>query len=179
MKGECRMNAAIYIHVKIEIEEAFQRLNKKYDHIIIIANSIGAYYTLNSDIKADHAYFISPLIDMEQMIITMMKWSNVTEELLKKEMIIHTDFGEDLSWDYLIYVRNHPIQWDIPTDILYGENDQIVSIESLNKFIEEHMAILTIMKEGEHWFHTQKQMAYLDEWIMRCIDKEYEYTFRN
>ena len=158
-------------NVKIEIEEAFLLLNKKYDHIIIIANSIGAYYVLNSHVEADHAYFISPIVDMEAMINSMMKWANVTEELLRKEKVIHTDFGEDLSWEYLTYVRNHPIHWSIPTDILYGERDQLISKETLKKFTKDHMATLTRMKEGEHWFHTQEQMAYLDEWILKCTNK--------
>lgn len=27
--------------------------------------------------------------------------------------------------------------------------------------------ILTIMKNGEHWFHTEEQMQFLDAWIKR------------
>jgi len=26
---------------------------------------------------------------------------------------------------------------------------------------------LTVMKGGEHWFHTKEQMAFLDAWIKR------------
>lgn len=159
--------------VKKEIEEVFKTLNKKYKHIILIANSIGAYYALNSNIEADHAFFISPIVDMEKMIIDMMKWANVTEDQLEKEKIIHTEFNEDLSWDYLTYVRSHSIRWTIPTDILYGENDQMIAIETINKFTKKHVATITIMKEGEHWFHTKKQMAYLDQWINKCIKNEY------
>ena len=161
--------------VKVEIEQTIDQLKKNYEHIIIIANSIGAYYALNSDIKVSHAYFISPIVDMEKMIKDMMKWAHVTEDRLKKDKIIHTEFGEDLSWDYLSYVRKHPINWLISTDILCGENDALISIETINKFIEEHEATLTIMKEGEHWFHTKEQMAYLDKWIK---GKNNEYTFR-
>ena len=28
-------------------------------------------------------------------------------------------------------------------------------------------ATLTVMKGGEHWFHTEEEMKFLDEWIGR------------
>jgi len=28
-------------------------------------------------------------------------------------------------------------------------------------------AELTVMEEGEHWFHTDEQMRFLDNWIMK------------
>ena len=30
-------------------------------------------------------------------------------------------------------------------------------------------ATLTVMKGGEHWFHTDNQMAFLDQWIKKYI----------
>ena len=29
--------------------------------------------------------------------------------------VIPTSLGEDLSWDYLCYVREHPASWTVPT----------------------------------------------------------------
>ncbi len=95
----------------------------------------------------------------------MMKWAKVTEAELEQQKIIPTDFGEDLSWEYLCYVRNHPLSWKIPTCVLYGENDNITSIETMKAFAEKHGASLTVMEGGEHWFHTEEQMKFLDEWI--------------
>ena len=40
------------------------------------------------------------------------KTNTVTEDELKKQGVIHTGFGEDLSWEYLCYVRSHPIKWN-------------------------------------------------------------------
>lgn len=90
--------------------------------IILIANSIGAFFAMNADIEKqiDHAYFISPIADMEKLITDMMVWAGVTESELRERRVIHTDFGEDLSWEYLCYVRKHPVSWNVPTDILYG-----------------------------------------------------------
>jgi len=28
-------------------------------------------------------------------------------------------------------------------------------------------AELTVMEEGEHWFHTDEQMRFLDNWVMK------------
>ncbi len=36
----------------------------------------------------------------------------------------------------------------------------------MQAFAEQHNAELTVMENGEHWFHTAEQMAFLDAWIM-------------
>ena len=95
----------------------------------------------------------------------MMMWANVTEEELRIKKEISTEFGETLSWEYLCYVREHPIVWNVPTCILYGEKDNLTSIETISEFAERIGASLTVMKDGEHWFHTEEQMEFLDDWI--------------
>ena len=57
-----------------------------------------------------------------------MAWSNITEDELESKKEITTSFGEPLSWQYLLYARNHPINWNTPTGILYGEKDNQISI---------------------------------------------------
>lgn len=51
--------------------------------------------------------------------------------------IIRTEFGEDLSWEYLSYVRSHPIKWNVPTQILFGEKDQLTSLATMKDFVNE------------------------------------------
>ena len=36
-------------------------------------------------------------------------------------------------------------------------------------FAEQTGAILTVMNDGEHWFHTDRQMEFLDDWIRKSI----------
>ncbi len=115
------------------------------------------------------AYFISPIVDMEKLITNMMQWANVTEQELESEGVIHTDFGEDLSWEYLSYVRSYLITWHAPTQILYGSNDLLTSLETISDFANKHQATLTVMEGGEHWFHTEDQMQFLDRWIKKLI----------
>lgn len=150
-----------------EIHHAVIKMKAEYDHMILIANSIGAYFSMNADINKtiEKAYFISPIVDMERLITDRMARENATEDELKEKGIIHTSFGEDLSWEYLCYVRKHPVKWSVPTAILYGSNDALTSYETIAVFAEKHRASLTVMEDGEHWFHTEKQMQFLDNWI--------------
>ena len=152
-----------------EIHAAADKLKSKYKSIILIANSIGAFFSMNAviDKLICRAYFISPIVDMEKLIVNMMQWANVTEADLKAKGVIRSDFGEDLSWDYLCYVREHPIRSKVPTKILYGEKDTMTSEATIRSFAGEHKAELTVMAGGEHWFHTDEQMRFLDNWIKR------------
>lgn len=150
-----------------EIRAAVGKLKAEYDQIILIANSIGAYFSMSAGIDTliEKAYFISPIVDMEKLIADMMARAKITGDELKSHGVIRTDFGEDLSWEYLCYVRDHPIRWDCTTAILYGSRDELTSYDTISAFAEKHNADLTVMEDGEHWFHTKKQMKFLDNWI--------------
>lgn len=152
---------------KNEFSNFFNLHSKGYNSVILIANSIGAFFSLNSfhEKKITKALFISPIVNMEKLIADMMIWANVTEDELRIKKEIPTEFGETLSWEYLCYVRNNIIEWNIPTCILYGEKDNLTSTETISEFANKTGASLTIMKNGEHWFHTDEQMKFLDNWI--------------
>jgi pimeloyl-ACP methyl ester carboxylesterase len=151
-----------------EIFTAAEKLKGRYERITLVANSIGAYFSMCAGIGhlISKACFISPIVHMEKLITDMMQWANVTEAELKSKGVIHTAFGEDLSWDYLCHVREHPIDWTAPTQILYGSRDNLTPLETISDFAEKHNASLTVMNGGEHWFHTEEQMRFLDEWIL-------------
>ena len=119
-----------------EIRTAVEKLKDGYESIILIANSIGAFFCMNAGIDGmlRKAYFISPIVDMEKLIGDMMLWANVSFFDVRATTEIYTDFGEDLSWD---------------------------------SFAEQHDAVLTVMENGEHWFHTAEQMRFLDDWIRK------------
>ena len=150
-----------------EFSNFIDNIYTKYKKISIIANSIGAYFTMLSltNKNIEKAFFISPIVDMEKLITDMMFLENITEEELYKKKEIKTSFGEILSWDYLTFVRKNPIEWNVPTYILYGEKDNLTSYETILNFTNKSKANLTVMKDGEHWFHTEEQMKFLDNWI--------------
>ena len=156
-----------------------------YGKVILVANSIGAYFLMNAisqtnaetggkqkeiTAKIIRAFFISPIVDMEKLICSMMTWAGVTEAQFEEKKMVSTDFGDDLSWEYLTYVRKNPIKWKIPTEILYGEHDTLTSLETVSDFARAHKAKLTVMKGGEHWFHTEEQMKFLDGWIEAAFE---------
>ncbi len=148
----------------------FDALYRKYSQVEIVANSIGAFFAMHAlyDKKIARAFFISPIVDMERLIAGLMRRANVSEQDLQEKKTIVTPFGETLSWHYLQWVREHPIRWDVATEILYGERDQLQSIETVRRFAHRIHARVTVMENGEHWFHTDGQMRFLDGWISRC-----------
>ena len=162
-----------------EAKEEFPLLVKplcqKFESVILIANSIGAFYALHalSNINFERAFLISPIVDMERLILNMMARAGITESELQDKKEISTSFGEILSWDYLQYIRKYPlnpVNWKTPTEILYGENDNLTSYETINDFAKRLPAGLTVMKNGEHYFHTDEQMKFLDSWIRKFED---------
>ncbi len=156
---------------KEEFPTFFDAICKEYESVTIIANSIGAFFAMSSlyNRQIEKAFFISPIVNMEKLITDMMMWAGVTEEELHAKKEIETDFGETLSWDYYCYVKEHPITWTIPTHILYGDTDNLTSYETISKFANQIKATLTVMKSGEHWFHTEEQMKFLDNWMQQFV----------
>ena len=156
---------------KSEFSDYFDSITSEYNKTILIANSIGAYFSLISlaDKKIEKAMLISPIVDMERLILDMMTWANVSEEELSIKKEIETPFGETLSWEYLSYVRKNPIHWNIPTGILYAEKDNMTSISTIIDFFKKINANITVMPGGEHWFHTKEEMDFLDNWVKSNI----------
>lgn len=106
---------------------------------------------------------------MEQLILDMINWANTSEKELAEKREIQTDFGETLSWEYLCFVRDNPIIWNVKTEILYAEHDNLTSRKTVDEFINDHNAHLTIMENGEHWFHTDEQIEFLNNWMKNVI----------
>lgn len=156
---------------RIEFRDKIIELSLKYQKISVIANSIGAYFLMNADVSdyIDKDFFISPVVDMESLIMKMMMWNGVSEEELKEKKVIHDNYGDDLSYEYLEYVRNNPVIWDVKTFILYGAKDNLQSKDVIDEFVDKHKAILTVFKNSEHYIHTDEEMQLLDEWIIKNL----------
>lgn len=100
----------------------------------------------------------------------MMSWANISEEQLKKELIISTTFGQTLSWEYWEYASSHPItKWEAPTKILYGENDNLIDRDEVEYFSQKFHCGLEVMGNGEHWFHTGKQIEVMQRWLNKNV----------
>ena len=155
-----------------ELEQVWQELQGRWKRIALRANSIGAWLAMLAlaGKPVDTCLFVSPVVDMENLIQTMMTWAGVTEERLEREREILTDFGQTLSWDYLKYVRQHPVHaLSAHTNILYGDQDNLVPQPVVECFARAEGAHLTVCPGGEHWFHTPEQMKVMGTWEERCL----------
>ena len=131
-------------------------------------NSIGAYLAMLAWEDPARALLVSPILDMEELIRTMMGWAGVTEEELRARGEIPTSFGQTLSWEYLTWVQKHPVHtWSCPIRILYGSGDSMTPRRTAEEYARRHNAELTVAEGGEHWFHTPEQLAAMREWAER------------
>ena len=155
-----------------DLKQIIEYAKANYNEINIWACSIGAYFSLlaykNEDLK--QCLFLSPVVNMKIIIENMMLWSNTTEKELNEKQEIKTDFGQTLYWDYYLYVKENPItQWNKETYILYGDKDNMQDKNVIQKFSDNFNCELTILKSGEHYFHTEKQLNCYKNWLDRII----------
>ena len=157
------------------IKEKFEKLIKPYEEVVVIANSIGAFYAYEylCDCNIKHAFFISPLASMFKIIFDYIITGQVNKDELKGKGFVTADDGTVLSYDfYDKYSKNdYNGNWNVPTDILYGSRDELVYIENIADYLAAHpLSRLTIKRGAEHWFHTDEEKAFIKEWILRSLD---------
>ncbi len=132
------------------LNEVRDYLYENWKSVSVRANSIGSWFSMLAfqGKKVDRALFVSPILDMKKFI-----------ELMPQR--------ED---DYYEWVVNNPItRWDAPTFILRPEADMVVNEEVGRDFISQHQCQVTTMPDGEHWFHTPEQLAFLKAWEERIV----------
>jgi len=52
---------------------------------------------------------------------------------------------------------------------LYGEKDYFQSLETMETFAEAIGADLSVMPNGEHWFHTDEQTEFRKKWLKKYM----------
>lgn len=107
---------------------------------------------------------------MMTIIDNLMQWSNTTEQDLKEKLEIKTNFGQTLYWDYYQFVKENSItDWNKETYILYGDKDDVQDKAIIQKFSNDFKCNLTILENGEHYFHTEEQLNYYKNWLNKII----------
>ena len=155
-----------------ELQTVYGFDRQRWKKIHLYANSIGAYFSLLAfrEVELEKSLFVSPVLDMEKLIRDMMGWAGVTQEQLKEAGEISTAFGETLSWKYLTYaIENQITRWDSPTAILYAGQDHLTARETVDNFAQRFGCTAMVMENGEHWFHTEEQLAVLDAWLRKEV----------
>lgn len=154
-------------HAVPELRTVLGYARQRWRHIALRATSIGAWFSMQAFAgqALERALFVSPVLDMHKLICNMMLWAGVDETQLQAQQEVPTDFGETLSWRYLQYAKEHPItHWDVGTEILYPGKDNLTDRTVVDEFVSRFGCGLTVMKDGEHWFHTPEQLAVLQQW---------------
>lgn len=162
-------------HAVPELKTVMKYAQKHWQDISLFANSIGAWFGMLSfgEERLDQCLLVSPVVDMKQLVSKMMKWANVSETQLQRELVIPTDFGQTLSWEYWQYILEHPItKWEFPTWILYGEQDHLIDRDWVEDFSQKFKCNLTVVESGEHWFHTEDQLKALESWVNENIPNQ-------
>lgn len=155
-----------------DLKQVMEFAKANYDEINLWACSMGAYFSLLTykDEMLKRCLFLSPVVNMKVIIDNMMLWSNTTEEELKTKQEIRTNFGQTLYWDYYEYVKENPItNWDKSTYILYGDKDNMQDRSVIQEFANKFQSELSIVEDGEHYFHTAKQLEIYKKWLDEII----------
>ena len=125
-------------------------LFKHWQSISLRSNSIGSWFSMlafgQSSIK--QALFVAPILDMKRFLELM-------------------DQREE---DYYQWVVEHPVcDWNVPTFILRPKTDLVVADSVGCDFVAQHSCRVTIMENGEHWFHTPEQLDVMRHWEQNSI----------
>lgn len=169
-KGEptlCKVQTCVEeLHTVMDYAKTLAR------EISLFGCSMGAYFSLLAypDEPLKQAHFLSPVVDMERIIQNMMTWFSVSEEHLQAELQIATPIGQTLYWDYYKYVKEHPLtHWAVPTNILYGSTDELCERDIVSSFSDCFGCRLTVLEQGEHFFHTAEQLSFYIDWLEKNL----------
>jgi len=143
--------------------------------ISLFACSIGGYFSLLAyhEFSIRKSFFLSPVVNMQEVIENMMSAFQISEKQLQNEKRIPTPIGKILDWDYYTFVKQHPINfsWESPVYILYGAKDILSSKEEIEGFTQKYNANLTILEDAEHYFHTTEDLNFFEEWANKMLNE--------
>lgn len=170
-----RKEEATHCHVKVCVKElsdviAFART--KFSQVSLFACSMGAYFSLLAyrDEVLAQTLLLSPVVDMKRIIENLMLYAQVSPEQLERQKQIATPF-KTLYWDYYRYAVEHPVAWEKKTALLYGAKDFLCEFDYVKDFADRAHADMTVYEEGEHFFHTEEQMAFYRDWLIKQIEE--------
>ncbi len=161
----CRVEDALR-----DLETVWEFAHTETETIRLFGCSQGAYFCLLAyqDRPIRDALFLSPVLDMGQIIQGIMRQSDISEDMLREQQTIRLPYI-NLYWEYYQYVKTHPIlKWPVHTEILYGTGDTVCLRKSMEDFCRRFHAGFTLA-DSEHYFHTPGQLALYKEWLEKTI----------
>ena len=154
-----------------ELKLLYAYAKERTQKVSLFGCSMGAYFQLLAFAEADidRVWFLSPVTDMERIIHNLMAYCQVTEEELRKRVLIENEI-EPLYYPYYEYVCSHPItKWPHQTCILRGEKDTMCEYPYVKQFADRFGCELTVQKDSEHWFHTEQELGFFRDWLQKRL----------
>ena len=56
------------------------------------------------------------------------------------------------------------------TDILYGTQDEMIPYKTVKKFSDENNCRLDFVEKGQHWLHTDREIAVMRKWEKNVLE---------
>ena len=149
-----------------ELRAVYDTLMTEPTEISLYGCSIGAYMSMMAlaEKVIIRSFFLSPVVNMKFLIEGMMGAFNITFQQLEAEKHISLPNVQFLDWDYYSYVCAHPICWSVPTDILWGFEDNLMPEAVIDQFSTKSSACVTKVN-SEHFFHTPEQLTFYSGWL--------------
>ncbi len=141
--------------------------------VYIFGCSIGAYFSLLAfrDLEIKRTMFLSPVVNMENLIKSLMNYCGVSEQRLSQERRIELPDGAVLDWDYYTFVRNNPVRppWPGALSILYGSYDNLITLKEITEFGAKFKAKVEILDKGKHFFNSENELKTFDLWAEKNL----------
>ena len=92
--------------VQNQIKSVYDEVQERHDHIYVHANSIGAYFAMHTlqDCEVEKELFISPVLDMEMLILDMMRWAFGISSGFLNSIVIRKELN-NLLWSMRINIK--------------------------------------------------------------------------
>jgi len=149
-----------------EVRAFAQLARSQSTEVGLLASSIGAYFSLCDTPTGtfERAWLVSPLIDLEYYIRDVMAEYSVTDEQLEAETVIDTPRAV-LEWPYLRFVEEHPARLDIPSWTIRGDQDEVVPLDALSRFVSAPGVELVQIEGGQHFLGQPPHLETVVAWF--------------
>lgn len=144
-------------------------LRERYVHIVFCAANMSAWFLMRTFRfeKFERCLFLSPVVDMRQLIEDRMAKAGITASDLGWKQSLPDADGEMIVWDFYAYAAYQPIScWETPTEILYVRGEPWQSEEMMKKFADRFGCGLTII-EGEPSISLDTPV--LQDWVRKNL----------
>lgn len=156
-----------------DIRSIFSWGKARYSDIGLFACSIGVTFGMIAceNECLTQAYFLSPVVNLEQLVLQMMDDEGIDEAQLRVKEFIISPSGSIYHIDYLNFLRqHHTLNWNVQTHILTGEQDPISEVSQVQLFASLYHATFDIVEGAEHYFNRFEEIncfrLWLQDWLV-------------